>query len=85
MVVSGVTRDNSVQERNFPGFTASVIREKASLRSVENADIWLTDCFVPDSHRMKPGGFSGNTKLVLESSRALVAAACSGLLMGAVG
>lgn len=70
-------------ERSFPGFRAAVIRGKASLRAVENADIWLTDCFVPDSHKMKPGGFSGNTKLVLESSRALVAAACSGLLMGA--
>ncbi|KAL8432422.1 hypothetical protein Efla_000199 [Eimeria flavescens] len=70
-------------ERSFPGFTPSVIRGKASLRSVENADILLTDCFVPDSHKFKPGGFSGNTKLVLESSRALVAAACTGLLFGA--
>ncbi|KAL8447773.1 hypothetical protein Emag_004181 [Eimeria magna] len=65
------------------GFKASVIRGKASLRAVENADILLTDCFVPDSHKLKPGGFSGNTKLVLESSRALVAAACTGLLFGA--
>ncbi|KAL8429538.1 hypothetical protein ACSSS7_006550 [Eimeria intestinalis] len=46
-------------------------------------DILLSDCFVPDSHKLKPGGFSGNTKLVLESSRALVAAACTGLLFGA--
>ncbi|OEH74165.1 acyl-dehydrogenase domain-containing protein [Cyclospora cayetanensis] len=70
-------------ERHFPGFKAEAIKEKASLRGVENADIWFSDCFVPDSHKMKPGGFSGNTKLVLESSRALVAAACSGLLIGA--
>ncbi|KAL8446779.1 hypothetical protein Emed_004781 [Eimeria media] len=70
-------------ERSFQGFKASVIRGKASLRAVENADILLTDCFVPDSHKLKPGGFSGNTKLVLESSRALVAAACTGLLFGA--
>lgn len=70
-------------ERSFPGFRASVIRGKVSLRGVENADIFLSDCFVPDSHKMKPGGFSGNTKLVLESSRALVAAACTGLLFGA--
>lgn len=71
------------QERSFPGFQATVIREKASLRIVQNADIVLKDCFVPDSHKLKPGGFSGNTKLVLESSRALVAAACTGLLFGA--
>lgn len=70
-------------ERSFPGFKASVIRRKVSLRSVENADILLTDCFVPSSHKLKTGGFSANTKLVLESSRALVAAACAGLLLGA--
>lgn len=71
-----------LKEKSFRGFKTAAIKEKACLRSVENADIWLSDCFVPDSHKMKPGGFTGNTKLVLESSRALVAAACSGLLMG---
>lgn len=70
-------------EKHFPGFQAAKIQGKASLRTVENADILLTDCFVPNTHTLKPGGFSGNTKRVLESSRALVGAACAGLLLGA--
>lgn len=72
-----------IVESSFPGFTATPISGKASLRGVENANITLKDCFVPNSNVLLSGGFSKNTKQVLQSSRALVAAACAGVLMGA--
>nr|CEL67391.1 TPA: ACYL-COA DEHYDROGENASE [Neospora caninum Liverpool] len=70
-------------EKDFPGFSATKIENKVSLRIVQNADIVLKDCFVPDSHRLQQEGFSSATARVLESSRAVVAAECVGVLLGA--
>ncbi|KYK63765.1 acyl-CoA dehydrogenase domain-containing protein [Toxoplasma gondii TgCatPRC2] len=72
-----------IVEKDFPGFSATKIENKVSLRIVQNADIVLKDCFVPDSHRLQHEGFSGATAQVLESSRAVVAAECVGVLLGA--
>lgn len=70
-------------EKGSPGFTVKEIKQKGSLRIVSNSDITLNNCFVPDINKLKSGGFELNTKPVLHFSRALVAAACTGLLMGA--
>lgn len=70
-------------EKGTPGFTATAIEGKCALRGIENADIIFSNCFIPAANKMRPGGFSNNTKRVLESSRALVAAACTGLVIGA--
>ncbi|CBZ53404.1 hypothetical protein NCLIV_031910 [Neospora caninum Liverpool] len=69
------------KEKDFPGFSATKIENKVSLRIVQNADIVLKDCFVPDSHRLQQEGFSSATARVLESSRAVVAAECVGVLL----
>lgn len=72
-----------MKEKGTPGFTATAIEGKCALRGIENADIIFSNCFIPAANKMRPGGFSNNTKRVLESSRALVAAACTGLVIGA--
>ncbi|PFH38623.1 acyl-CoA dehydrogenase domain-containing protein [Besnoitia besnoiti] len=72
-----------IVEKHFVGYSATKIENKVSLRIVQNADIVLEDCFVPDSHRLEKEGFGGATAQVLESSRAVVAAECAGVLLGA--
>jgi len=41
-----------VVERHFKGLRTSKIEGKFSLRMVQNADIELKDCFVPESNRL---------------------------------
>ncbi|MFO7259001.1 MAG: acyl-CoA dehydrogenase family protein, partial [Bacteroidota bacterium] len=42
-----------IVEKHFPGFRAEKIRGKMALRIVQNALITLTDCEVPESHRLQ--------------------------------
>ena len=37
-------------ERDFPGFTASPIHHKGSLRASDTGELAFNDCFVPNSH-----------------------------------
>nr|AZL94167.1 acyl-CoA oxidase [Cardiosporidium cionae] len=70
-------------EKGTAGFFVSKIAHKMALRMVQNADITLKDCFVPESSRLLIEGFSGSTAKVLEASRAVVAMGSTGLLIGA--
>ena len=62
-----------VVERGTPGFLASVIEGKASLRSVWQADIELTDVRVPDENRLAGARSFGDATRVLAATRSTCA------------
>eukprot|EP00887_Chlorella_sp_A99_P006329 scaffold3.g6329.t1 len=66
-----------------PGYRATKIENKIALRCVQNADITLTDCFVPDADRLPGVNSFADTNKVLAISRVMVAWQPVGLAMGA--
>ncbi|KAI7841971.1 hypothetical protein COHA_004498 [Chlorella ohadii] len=72
-----------IVRKGNPGYSAKKMENKIALRCVQNGDITLTDCFVPDSDRI-PGVASFNdTNKVLAISRIMVAWQPVGLALGA--
>jgi glutaryl-CoA dehydrogenase len=67
-----------VVERGTPGFAASVIEGKASLRSVWQADIELTDVAVPAENRLAGARSFADTTRVLAATRSTCAWAALG-------
>src|SRR6478672_11628506 len=59
-----------VVEKDTPGFVATKIENKASLRTVQNADIVLTDCRVDEAHRLQNANSFRDTARVLRTTRA---------------
>lgn len=66
-----------------PGYTATKIEGKQSLRMVQNADITLTDVRVPESLRLQNANSFKDTAAVLRLTRAEVAWAAVGVAIGA--
>ncbi len=66
-----------------PGYAASTIANKGSLRIVQNADITFTDMVVPESNRLQKSASFRETAAVLRLTRAEVAWAAIGNSMGA--
>jgi len=66
-----------------PGYVATKIEGKQSLRSVQNADIVLTDVVVPESLRLQNANSFKDTARVLRLTRAEVAWAAVGVAIGA--
>jgi glutaryl-CoA dehydrogenase len=66
-----------------PGYTATKIEDKQSLRIVQNADIVLDDVRVPESHRLQQANSFRETAGVLRLTRAEVAWAAVGNSIGA--
>jgi glutaryl-CoA dehydrogenase len=66
-----------------PGYTATKIEDKQSLRIVQNADITLTDVRVPDRLRLQQATSFRATAAVLRLTRAEVAWAAVGNSIGA--
>ncbi|WP_368498937.1 acyl-CoA dehydrogenase family protein [Herbiconiux sp. A18JL235] len=66
-----------------PGYTATKIEGKQSLRIVQNADITLEDVRVPDSLRLQNANSFRDTAKVLRLTRAEVAWAAVGNSVGA--
>ena len=67
-----------------PGLMTGKIERKMSLRAVQNADIILTDYFVPDDERFELArDFATGTKEVLQHSRIFVAWIAAGMAAGA--
>ncbi|MCU1444904.1 acyl-CoA dehydrogenase family protein [Cryobacterium sp.] len=66
-----------------PGYTATKIEGKISLRSVQNADITLTEVSVPEHNRLQEANSFRDTARVLRFTRAEVSWAAVGLAMGA--
>jgi glutaryl-CoA dehydrogenase len=72
-----------VVEKDTPGFTATKIEHKIALRTVENADITLTDCRVPETGRLQRAGGFRDTADILRRTRGGVAWQAVGVMMGA--
>jgi glutaryl-CoA dehydrogenase len=66
-----------------PGYAASKIEGKISLRSVQNADITLTDVVVTEENRLQEANSFRDTARVLRFTRAEVSWAAVGLAIGA--
>ena len=81
------TLDNQVKgfivPTSTPGYTATKIENKQSLRIVQNADIVLTDVRVPESLRLAHANSFKDTAKVLRLTRAEVAWAAVGNSIGA--
>lgn len=73
-----------VVEKGSAGFTPKKMEGKWSLRMTQNADITLTDCFVPENNKLtKSKDFASGTNAILETSRLVVAWMACGLACGA--
>lgn len=81
------TADNQVKGFIVPtdsaGYQATKIEGKISLRSVQNADIVLTDVLVPERNRLAKANSFADTAKVLRFTRAEVAWAAVGTAIGA--
>jgi glutaryl-CoA dehydrogenase len=69
--------------RDNPGMTASKIENKVALRIVQNADIVLRDCHVPESDRLQEANSFADTNKVLRRTRGGVAWGATGTMMAA--
>jgi glutaryl-CoA dehydrogenase len=72
-----------VVHKDTPGFTATKMEGKLALRTVQNADIVLTDCRVPESDRLANANTFKDTGKVLQLTRGGVAWNSVGCMMGA--
>jgi len=68
---------------NSPGFSATKIENKQSLRIVQNADIVLDNVVVPEANRLQNSNSFSDTAAVLRLTRAEVAWAAVGNSIGA--
>ena len=72
-----------VVPKGTPGFTATKIENKMALRTVENADIVLEGCRVPEKNRLAHADGFRDTAAVLRQTRSGVAWEAVGVMLGA--
>ena len=72
-----------VVEKENPGMTTTKIEHKIALRTVQNADIVLRDCHVPESDRLQNANSFADTNKVLRRTRGGVAWGSTGTMMAA--
>ena len=72
-----------VVEKGMPGFTATKIEAKMALRIVQNADIVLEDCRVPEANRLQNARSFKDTAVVLRQTRSGVAWMAVGVMIAA--
>jgi glutaryl-CoA dehydrogenase len=73
-----------VENKTTPGFSVEKIENKIALKVVQNGQITLTDCRVPDAYRLQGGSNSfRDTARVLRQTRYLVGWESTGCAMGA--
>jgi glutaryl-CoA dehydrogenase len=72
-----------VVHKENPGFAASKIENKIALRIVQNADITLTDCRVPEADRLRNANSFKDTAVVLRQTRSGVAWQAVGVMLAA--
>lgn len=70
-------------EKGTTGFLATKMKSKMALRIVQNADIELKDCRVPESHRLQNANSFRDTAAVLRMTRVGVAWQAVGCMAGA--
>jgi glutaryl-CoA dehydrogenase len=66
-----------------PGYAATKIENKIALRIVQNADITLTDCRVPEADRLPGAGSFKDTAGILRQTRSGVAWQAVGVMLAA--
>ncbi|MEU4537949.1 acyl-CoA dehydrogenase family protein [Streptosporangium sp. NPDC023825] len=72
-----------VVEKGTPGFAATRIENKIALRTVQNADITLTNCLVPEINRLQKANGFRDTGTILRQTRGGVAWQAVGCMTGA--
>jgi alkylation response protein AidB-like acyl-CoA dehydrogenase len=73
-----------VENKTTPGFSVEKIENKIALKVVQNGEITLKDCRVPDAQRLQGGQSSfRDTARVLRQTRYLVGWESTGCAMGA--
>jgi glutaryl-CoA dehydrogenase len=72
-----------VVEKDTPGFAATKIEHKIALRSVQNADIVLADCRVPEASRLPGANSFRDTAVILRRTRSGVAWQSVGVMIAA--
>lgn len=72
-----------VVDKDTPGFVATKIENKIALRIVQNADIVLTDCRVPEADRLQNANSFKDTAKVLRQTRSGVAWQSVGVMFAA--
>jgi glutaryl-CoA dehydrogenase len=72
-----------VVEKGTPGLAATKIEGKVALRTVQNADIALTDCEVSEDHRLRNASSFSDTNDVLRLTRGGVSWGSVGCMMAA--
>ncbi|MET7788657.1 acyl-CoA dehydrogenase family protein [Streptomyces sp900116325] len=72
-----------VVEKGTPGFTATKIENKMALRIVQNADIVLDGCRVPEANRLQNANSFKDTAKILRQTRSGVAWQAVGMMFGA--
>ena len=72
-----------VVEKGTDGFTATKIEKKLALRTVQNADITLAECRVPEANRLQRANSFRDTGKVLRQTRGGVAWSAVGCQIGA--
>ena len=72
-----------VVEQDNPGMTTSKIENKVALRTVQNADIVLRECRVPEADRLAEANSFADTNKVLRRTRGGVAWGSTGTMMAA--
>ncbi|MFJ5528807.1 acyl-CoA dehydrogenase family protein [Streptomyces sp. NPDC093261] len=72
-----------VVEKDTPGFTATKIENKMALRIVQNADIVLEGCRVPETNRLQNANSFKDTARILRQTRSGVAWEAVGVMFGA--
>ncbi|GAA3070706.1 acyl-CoA dehydrogenase family protein [Streptomyces glomeratus] len=72
-----------VVEKDTPGFTATKIENKMALRIVQNADIVLDGCRVPEANRLQNANSFKDTANILRQTRSGVAWQAVGVMFGA--
>ncbi len=72
-----------VVAQDNPGMTTSKIENKVALRTVQNADIVLEDCRVPEADRLQNANSFADTNKVLRRTRGGVAWGSTGTMMAA--
>ncbi|MEU6090730.1 acyl-CoA dehydrogenase family protein [Streptomyces sp. NPDC047085] len=72
-----------VVEKGTPGFTATKIENKMALRIVQNADIVLDGCRVPEANRLQNANSFKDTAKILRQTRSGVAWQAVGVMFGA--
>src|SRR5438132_2915968 len=72
-----------VENKTTPGFSVEKIQNKIALKVVQNGQITLKDCRVPEANRLQADASFRDTARVLKMTRYLVAWEATGCQMGA--